>query len=306
MSNKENELAQDREISSLYGQSKHLVENEALSHPRKEIDTAMKAAARKAVHPTTSSGPFSGKWQVPASLAAVLVISVGIVNYIGQESTTVQLEEKMSMFNEHLGSNKGTPNIEAEQGKNNSKPSKNVLTKVAPSPIVNNEAADVKLRDTKITEVKRSRESFKFQQRKESTQKKSTKAKVDLVQEFPAAINKRKPASLPIAKTEKRVNQDRITGNTTTGGRTKTLEVPVINLQQRLANIRSLRTQGHLERSITLLDDIISQYQLIPNKKTTPAKQDLVLLDKTVLNQIIEELELQSRPALAQKLKDNN
>ena len=66
---------EDEQLSSIYTQTPQDV-------PPAHIDDAILAAARRetASRPRPAYGPFSNNWRVPASLAAVLVLSVGLVN----------------------------------------------------------------------------------------------------------------------------------------------------------------------------------------------------------------------------------
>ncbi len=84
----------DDKIRDLYRQS-------ASEQPPAHVDEAILAASRKAVsakHPRApsrllrsltlpgSTAPFSGRWQLPASLAAVVVVAVLLVPLLQQES----------------------------------------------------------------------------------------------------------------------------------------------------------------------------------------------------------------------------
>lgn len=71
---------EDEQLSSLYKQAPQDV-------PPVHIDEAILAAARRetASRPHPAYSPFSNNWRVPASLAAVLVLSVGLVNLMENE-----------------------------------------------------------------------------------------------------------------------------------------------------------------------------------------------------------------------------
>lgn len=79
MSTEDNKLPEDNQLSSLYKQAKQDV-------PAEHIDNAILAAAK---HETTKYSlpynPFSNNWRVPTSLAAVIVLSIGIVTLMDDE-----------------------------------------------------------------------------------------------------------------------------------------------------------------------------------------------------------------------------
>lgn len=67
-------------VSSLYHQTPQ-------EKPRPELDTKILAASRRAVRSRPRvAGPFSGRWTVPVSIAAVLMISVILIPLLRQES----------------------------------------------------------------------------------------------------------------------------------------------------------------------------------------------------------------------------
>jgi len=69
----------DDKIRELYRQS-------ASEQPPAHVDDAILAASRKAVlSRPRSAAPFSGRWQLPASLAAVVVVAVLLVPLLQQE-----------------------------------------------------------------------------------------------------------------------------------------------------------------------------------------------------------------------------
>ena len=74
----------DDRISDLYRQS-------ASEQPPAHVDEAILAASRKAVSPKRSVAPFSGRWQLPVSLAAVVVVAVLLVPLLQQESSESEL-----------------------------------------------------------------------------------------------------------------------------------------------------------------------------------------------------------------------
>lgn len=84
MSTENNNLPGDKHLSSLYKQA-------AQDMPPAQLDDAILAAARRETaarpHPLTS--PFSGSWRIPASLAAVLVLSFGVVQLMDNEPDIV-------------------------------------------------------------------------------------------------------------------------------------------------------------------------------------------------------------------------
>lgn len=78
----EHYLAGDSEISSLYHEAD-------AGQPPAELDATILAAASKATgsRPRRSTSPFSGNnWIMPSSLAAVLVITVGLVHLLENQS----------------------------------------------------------------------------------------------------------------------------------------------------------------------------------------------------------------------------
>lgn len=68
---------EDKQLSFLYNQTDRDL-------PATHIDEAILAAAKRETtsRPRSSYGPFSDNWRVPAALAAVLVMSVGLVSLI--------------------------------------------------------------------------------------------------------------------------------------------------------------------------------------------------------------------------------
>jgi len=74
----------DDKISDLYRQS-------ASEQPPAHVDEAILAASRKAVSAKPSVAPFSGRWQLPASLAAVVVVAVLLVPLLQQESRDTEV-----------------------------------------------------------------------------------------------------------------------------------------------------------------------------------------------------------------------
>lgn len=72
---------EDEQLSSIYKQAPQDV-------PPAHIDDAILAAARRetASRPRPAVGPFTNNWRVPAALAAVLVLSVGLVNLMDNDS----------------------------------------------------------------------------------------------------------------------------------------------------------------------------------------------------------------------------
>ncbi|MCG6870377.1 MAG: hypothetical protein LJE91_17090 [Gammaproteobacteria bacterium] len=71
---------EDPMVSSLYHQTPQ-------EKPRPELDTKILAASRRAVRSRPRvAGPFSGRWTVPVSIAAVLMISVILVPLLRQGS----------------------------------------------------------------------------------------------------------------------------------------------------------------------------------------------------------------------------
>jgi len=74
----------DDKISDLYRQS-------ASEQPPSHVDEAILAASRKAVSAKPSVAPFSGRWQLPVSLAAVVVVAVLLVPLLQQESRDTEV-----------------------------------------------------------------------------------------------------------------------------------------------------------------------------------------------------------------------
>ncbi len=83
----------DDRIRDLYRQS-------ASEQPPTHVDEAILAASRKAVSAKCprapsrllrSAAPFSGRWQLPASLAAVLIVTVLLVPLLQQESRDTEI-----------------------------------------------------------------------------------------------------------------------------------------------------------------------------------------------------------------------
>ena len=75
MNTENNNLPEDEQLSSLYKD----IEQEV---PASHLDDAILAAARRETtsRPRPAYSPFSNNWRVPVSLAAVLVLSIGLVN----------------------------------------------------------------------------------------------------------------------------------------------------------------------------------------------------------------------------------
>lgn len=82
----------DEQLSSLYKQARQ-------DMPAAHLDEAILAAARRetASRPRPAYAPFSGSWRVPAALAAVLVLSVGLVNLMEHEAIPVNGYEPFAM-----------------------------------------------------------------------------------------------------------------------------------------------------------------------------------------------------------------
>ncbi len=81
-------IIDDKKISSLYQQGKE-------QGPPAHLDSAILGAAQDAVQdsrqakkPATAGSPFSGGWRAPASIAAVLIITVILVPLLQQEEMT--------------------------------------------------------------------------------------------------------------------------------------------------------------------------------------------------------------------------
>lgn len=72
----------DEQLSNLYGQT-------GREQPPAHLNDAILAAARRetASRPHPAYSPFSNNWRVPVSLAAVLVLSIGLVNLMDDEVT---------------------------------------------------------------------------------------------------------------------------------------------------------------------------------------------------------------------------
>jgi len=83
MSTEDNKLPDDTQLSSLYSQSKDAM-------PASHIDKKILAAAK---HEATSYSlpynPFSNNWHIPASLAAVVLLSFGIVSLLENDLNPV-------------------------------------------------------------------------------------------------------------------------------------------------------------------------------------------------------------------------
>ncbi|GMQ91808.1 MAG: hypothetical protein BMS9Abin11_1123 [Gammaproteobacteria bacterium] len=74
-------LEGNSELSRLYRDAAQL-------RPSPEVDDAILAEARRALKPRAQviSSPFASNWTVPLSLAAILVLSVGVVLFVTDES----------------------------------------------------------------------------------------------------------------------------------------------------------------------------------------------------------------------------
>ena len=83
MSTENNKLPEDTQLSSLYKQAKQ-------DMPPSHIDDAILAASkRKTPRYSLPYAPFSNNWRIPASLAAVLVLSFGVVTLMEDEVSPV-------------------------------------------------------------------------------------------------------------------------------------------------------------------------------------------------------------------------
>lgn len=82
----------DEHLSSLY-------KDTGRDMPAAHLDAAILAAARRetASRPRPAYAPFSGSWRVPAALAAVLVLSIGLVNLMENEPIPVNGYEPFAM-----------------------------------------------------------------------------------------------------------------------------------------------------------------------------------------------------------------
>jgi hypothetical protein len=78
--------------------------NESQEIPPAHIDDAILAAAHKAVgaKPKIAYSPFSGNWHVPASLAAVLVLCVGLVITMQQDTGEGRFEQPARVGSESM------------------------------------------------------------------------------------------------------------------------------------------------------------------------------------------------------------
>jgi len=83
MNTENNNLPEDKQLSSLYKQAKQ-------DMPPAHIDDAILAASkRKTSRYSLPYAPFSNNWRIPASLAAVLVLSFGVVTLMEDELSPV-------------------------------------------------------------------------------------------------------------------------------------------------------------------------------------------------------------------------
>lgn len=82
----------DEHLSSLYKET-------GQDMPAAHIDAGILAAARRetASRPRPAYSPFSGSWRIPAALAAVLVLSFGLVNLMDNEPIPVNGYEPFAM-----------------------------------------------------------------------------------------------------------------------------------------------------------------------------------------------------------------
>jgi len=83
MNTEDDKLPHDEQLSSLYNRAKHDI-------PSEQIDEAILSAAKRDTSTySLPYNPFSNNWRIPASLAAVLVLSFGIVTLMENDLSPV-------------------------------------------------------------------------------------------------------------------------------------------------------------------------------------------------------------------------
>lgn len=132
MTTENNDKLDDAQLSSLYKQTQSELPPQ---HIDKRILTAAKRASTK-----HSTGPFGYSWRVPASVAAVLVISFGLVSLmqdgliINDNQPTAVIEEDIA-FVESAPAPAGAPVLDATQAPEvRLKPAQRSLAAKRPAP----------------------------------------------------------------------------------------------------------------------------------------------------------------------------
>ena len=110
-----------RTVSELYSELSQ-------EQPSTTLDEKILAAAHKAVEPKRAPGPFSGTWMVPASMAAVIVLSVIVVTLIEKKEPDAitsfpepeTIQEEITLKRQALGSPATEPVIDSDSGESRS------------------------------------------------------------------------------------------------------------------------------------------------------------------------------------------
>jgi len=323
MSNHNDNDSIDNEISSLYEESKTLTDEEISSLPPANIDAALKAAARKAVHSRPrSSAPFSGKWQVPASLAAVLVITVGVVNVIGPDADISQSIDSASLFDESRIAAGGRRKVEQPAMAPDPVPALAATPELedevvivaeslpsAPSLALSDQglASEADARKLEKTAKQAALSSAKL---KPKARKKAAKKIVGATRLREDAFNQEAPASAkPSTPEEANLKEENENLARTQGIAAYNQPQPTSILVQNkvtkeLSKISALRVQGDLVGAKTKLDDLIKGYKLL-SKKPLPLITSSTdkQTQKEIIDNIIKELIAQGRPVVAKQLK---
>ena len=96
MNTKDDKLPEDKQLSSLYKQTEHEM-------PSAQIDDAIISAAKNETKTySLPYAPFSNNWRIPASLAAILVLSVGVVTLMEDEFSPVSSEAPLAINDDEL------------------------------------------------------------------------------------------------------------------------------------------------------------------------------------------------------------
>lgn len=94
-------------LSSLYGKSEQ-------AEPTSAIDKAILDAAHNSVsRKSAATGPFSGSWIIPAALAAVLILAVGITMTLEKHPGSESYQAERYQSDKELSSNVQSPKQQA-------------------------------------------------------------------------------------------------------------------------------------------------------------------------------------------------